>query len=346
MENLEIALDFYDRFPEEYFNIEPHEIRSVFPHPSIVSLNYDKEETIFLSVFLHGNEQSSFYILKEVMSFIKKNPPSKNIIILIGNVYAAEQRKRYLYGQKDYNRVWQGGDSKEHKLSQKIFHWIKKQKPFFACIDIHNTTGVNPHYACINELDNRYIYLASLFSKTIVYFQTPPTTLSVALSKISPTVTLEAGQSRDPKGIEKAIKFVLNIFHLNTLNHPLHKDDVNIFHTIGKIQILPNLDFSFSDVDKIDPDDSPAIFPDNIEQLNFTLLNKGFCLARYIEEGLPIRLFDDNDVDQTSIYLSKKFHKILINQEVYPSMFTKSKEAIEQDCLGYFMRKLSISDLK
>ena len=346
MEDLEIPLEFYDHLPEKILDIEPHEIRTIFPHPSMVHLDHGKKETLFLSILLHGNEQSGFYVLKKVASHIKQHPPFKNIIIFIGNVYAAEQKKRYLHGQNDYNRVWQGDSSKEHRLAQKVLDWIKKQPPLFAAVDIHNNTGVNPYYACINELNNKHIYLASLFSKTIVYFRVPSTALSVALSKTTPTITLEVGQSRDPKGIENGTQLILDLLRLESLDHPVHKGDVNIYKTIAKVHLLPNIEASFSGIDKIEPGSPEVAFPDNFEQLNFTLLSREFCLARYAEEGYPVRVFDAEDVDKTEFYFFKRFDRVLVAEEIYPSMFTKNKEAIEQDCLGYFMKRLPYTGSK
>ena len=34
----------------------------------------------------------------------------------------------------------------------------------FASIDVHNNTGINPHYACINRIDNRH-RVASLIAQ-------------------------------------------------------------------------------------------------------------------------------------------------------------------------------------
>ena len=43
----------------------------------------------------------------------------------------------------------------------------------FASIDIHNNTGSTQHYACVNRLDPPFLHLATLFSRTVVYFRRP-----------------------------------------------------------------------------------------------------------------------------------------------------------------------------
>ena len=57
---------------------------------------------------------------------------------------------------------------------------IMRERGVFASIDLHNNTGSNPHYACVNRLDNRYLHLATLFARTVVYFLRPTGVQSVS----------------------------------------------------------------------------------------------------------------------------------------------------------------------
>jgi len=39
----------------------------------------------------------------------------------------------------------------------------------FASVDIHNNTGLNPHYGCVTALRHASLHLAAMFSRTVVY---------------------------------------------------------------------------------------------------------------------------------------------------------------------------------
>ena len=69
---------------------------------------------------------------------------------------------------------------------------MSREAPY-ANIDIHNNTGNNPHYACITSLNDRYLHLARLFSRTIVHFKKPVGVQAAALAAICPAVTIECG---------------------------------------------------------------------------------------------------------------------------------------------------------
>ena len=103
----------------------------------------------------------------------KKLP--RSISIFIGNVKAAEKGLRRLDQQIDYNRVWPG--TLHHYLAEAHMMQqvtdIMRDKNVWASIDIHNNTGKNPHYACINKLQTEFTTLAYMFSETLVYFTTP-----------------------------------------------------------------------------------------------------------------------------------------------------------------------------
>jgi hypothetical protein len=71
---------------------------------------------------------------------------------------------------------------------------VRHETPF-ASIDIHNNTGNNPHYACVNSFDEAHLHLARLFGRTVVYFEQPVGVQSAALAKICPAVTVECGRA-------------------------------------------------------------------------------------------------------------------------------------------------------
>lgn len=337
MENLEIPLLHFNEIPAEVANINPTQIRRLFPHPSLIELKGKKEETLFVSLLLHGNETTSFYVLQKLLAYLKKHPLQKSLTILVGNVYATEKNKRFLEHQKDYNRIWKQGDEPEHTLAQKIKSHILKKK-LFACIDIHNNTGTNPFYACINKLETQYIYLAQLFSRTLVYFQKPDTALSSVFATHCPSVTLECGQSGQAEGVNKAFHFILDVLNHQSLDHPLSKLDFSIYETMAKLSLPVDLNIGFTN------STHDISFPEHFEQLNFQPLEKGALFARHsIKDQKAFELINDDGLDIFDQYFIQTDHEIYLKESFIPSMFTKNIEVIKQDCLGYIMKEISLN---
>ena len=81
-------------------------------------------------------------------------------------------------------------------------------REIFASIDVHNNTGINPHYACINRVDNQFLHLAAQFSRTVVYFIRPLGVQSMAMSHICPAVTLECGKVGQQHGVDHALDYL------------------------------------------------------------------------------------------------------------------------------------------
>ena len=97
---------------------------------------------------------------------------------------------RTLPSQHDYNRSWPGtldDLTPEARLMRDVVDAIRVHQPV-GSIDIHNNSGHNPHYACVNRWDERYLHLARLFCRTVVFFERPLGVQSAALSEICPAV--------------------------------------------------------------------------------------------------------------------------------------------------------------
>ncbi|MGH1469190.1 MAG: succinylglutamate desuccinylase [Bdellovibrionales bacterium] len=334
MGNISEHFDFFDHIPKEILTVAPDEIKKVFKKPSIIRIEGRKTQPLFLSLFLHGNETTGFYVLQKLTQHLITSKLNRTLIIFVGNVHAAEKNLRFLPEQKDFNRIWEDGDSKEHLLSKSVMSYLQKED-LFACVDIHNNTGANPLYSCISNLHPEHIYLGSLFSKTLVYFTNPSNALSCKFSSTTPSVTIECGKSGKQLGIEKAFQFVLDVQQLEDLNHTLPKGDVSIFHTIGQIKLLPKVEFGFA------PDNKKLTFPESFEQLNFNSLPKGFFFAAYYNsEKKPFEVFDEENNKTFENYFKIEDNSIFTKKEFYASMFTKDLKVIKQDCLGYIMEKL------
>ena len=108
---------------------------------------------LFVSVLLHGNEDTGLAAAQEVLRRHLSRELHRSLLLFVGNVAAAAANVRTLPGQADYNRVWPGTptpDIPEAHMARWVFDYAASRRPF-ASIDIHNNTGLNPHYACIRH---------------------------------------------------------------------------------------------------------------------------------------------------------------------------------------------------
>ena len=172
-------LRILDYLPEKLLQKKAHELNDLLGGPTLIHLKGVQTEPLFISVLLHGNETTGWDALKKYLIEQKDKFLPRSISIFIANVSAAKEHKRVLDGQLDYNRVWRDHPSMEGKMMQSILLKMK-QMNVFASIDIHNNTGKNPHYACINRKQHDFFQLAHLFSRTVVYFVQPDSVQSMA----------------------------------------------------------------------------------------------------------------------------------------------------------------------
>ena len=309
--------------------------------PTLVHLSGRRQPALFVSVLLHGNETTGFTALQQLLRRYQQQELPRDLSIFIGNVAAAEQQMRRLDHQPDYNRIWPGGivtDTPEHQMVQQVFD-IMREKSIFASIDIHNNTGLNPHYACINHLQQDFLHLATLFSRTVVYFTRPTGVQSMAFAELGPAVTLECGQIDQLRGVNHAVEFIDACLHLAQLpEHALAEQDIDLFHSVAIVKIPERWRLA---IDSRDTDISLA--PD-LDHLNFRELAPGTVMARV--NGVVDNPFDVRDEQGREVserYFKIKEQQVFTRVPVMPSMLTLDLNIIRQDCLCYLMERIGIN---
>lgn len=337
MASIDIPLLELSELPAGLTEVTAATIRSVFPHPTLITLtpeadNDRRKAPLFLSLLLHGNEHSSLTVLQKLATYwqVHKRLP-RPLKIFVGNVYAAEQNRRHLPDQLDYNRIWLGGDAPEHRLAERVIALSRQDGPLFASIDIHNNTGKNPLYGCICSLEREYTYLASLFSHTTVLFRHPKTVQSIAFTPHCPSITLECGRSGEAMGIERAYQLVLDVLAAESLDHPIKDPAMGIFQTLARIVIREDVSYGFDD------EVVQLSLPGQLEDKNFSPLMPGEPFATFRGKGQPFAVLSREDEDLFDQFFRCEGDKVLTTKEWVGSMFTKDLEVIRQDCLGYVM---------
>jgi hypothetical protein len=327
-----------DTLPEGLLDVTAEGLAELLGGPTLIHLPGRRPEPLFVSVLTHGNETTGFYALQSLLQKYRELELPRSLSLFIGNVQAACLGQRYLDGQPDYNRIWPGtghAESRETRMLQQVVESMRARGAF-ASIDIHNNTGINPHYACINRIDNQFLHLASLFSRTVVYFIRPLGVQSMAMSHVCPAVTIECGKPSHEYGMAHARDYVDACLHLQTIpDHPVASHDVDLFHTVATVKIPEHVSFGFGDAAA----DLRLIA--NLDHLNFRELPAGTQLGWLGgRDVLQLEVRGENDQDVQERYFDVNEGRLVTARPLMPSMFTLDERIIRQDCLGYLMERL------
>jgi hypothetical protein len=337
-------LTILDHVPEGLLDCDPRDLAELLPGPALIHLPGRRPEPLFVSVLLHGNEQTGFEAMRRVLVQHRSQGLPRALSLFIGNVAAARAGVRTLAHQRDYNRAWPGAEdpaSPEAALLGEVTDAMAAAKPF-ASIDIHNNTGTNPHYACLNRLDHRHLHLALLFSRTVVYFERPLGVQSAAFAPLCPAVTLECGQSGAVGAASHAAQMVgdcLNLSHFPA--HPVEPHDIDLIRTFAIVKVPGGVTFSF--------DDSPAefCFRRDIDHLNFSALDPGVSFGRRAPgSNARLEIVAAGDPPDASGELDTCFDyedgDIRLARNVIPAMLTRDADAVRLDCLCYLMHRIGM----
>jgi hypothetical protein len=339
-------LTIVDHLPPGLLEVAPLHLHDVLAGPTLIQLKGRRQTPLFISVLLHGNEITGFLATQTLLRHYTERELPRSLSIFIGNVTAARCACRRLEGQPDYNRIWKrgeggggghkGADTPEHAMAQQVLEEMRRRGAF-ACVDVHNNTGLNPHYACVTQLDQRFLHLASLFSRTVVYFLRPDTVLSRAFARLCPSITVECGQPGTDYSVSHTLEFLEACLHLSEFpTHPVAEHDIDIYHTVATVRVPATLSFGFGKCSR------DLCFTHKLDHLNFRELPAGTALGRLnVPSDQYLEVLDDSGNIVTNHYFRVEDCEIRTICPVTPAMFTVDEQAIRQDCLGYFMERYS-----
>jgi len=325
------------QLPPALLDALPADLHRVLPGPTLIHLPGRHAAPLFVSVLLHGNEHTGLEAIQAVLRPYRTSRLPRTLSLFIGNVAAAACALRRLDGQPDYNRVWPGAESSglpEHAMMRNVVEQMRARN-VFAGIDIHNNTGLNPHYGCVTRLDQPTLYLATLFSRTVVFFQRPLGVQSMAFAHLCPAVTLECGKPGERSATEHAAAFIDAALHLDHWpKHPLPPQDVALYHTIGIVKVPETVSVSFQN-GAVD-----VLFEPDLDHMNFRELDSGTRIAR-VRVGCmqPLEVWDEAGVAVADRYFEVVNGELRTRRSVMPAMLTLDERIIRQDCLCYLMER-------
>lgn len=339
LNNTDNTLQQFNELPAGLLDVAVEDLHRLIPQPALFHLPGRRTDTLFVSVLLHGNEPTGFLALQRLLQKYHQQTLPRSLSLFFGNTQAAHLNLRRLDGQPDYNRVWPGSalvDSPERQWAEQIVAAMR-QRELFASIDIHNNTGLNPHYACLNKLDNDFLQLGALFGRLLVHFTHPKGTQSAAFAEFCPAVTLECGRPGQEHGTEHAFEYLDSCLHLAEIPpHPVLRQDVDIYHTVAQVTIAENATFSFSD------ETADLFLSQDLERMNFTDISTGSALGKTHNARLPVLAKNEHGEDVTKRFFSIDAQQLVIARPAMPSMLTLDERVIRQDCLCYLMERVEL----
>lgn len=328
-----------DFIPDGLLDVSPQSLHTILATPTLLHLSGKRKEPLFISVLLHGNEPTGFFAVQALLKKYQQRELPRSLSLFFGNVTAASKGLRRLKDQPDYNRIWRGTDISscpETIMADQIID-IMQQKNVFASIDIHNNTGLNPHYACINKVEPQFLQLATLFSRLVIYFKHPKGVQSSAFADLCPAVTLECGRPGQQYGVEHALEFIDSCLNLAEIpDHPVHHQDVDLVHTVAQVKVKANTTFSFEKTH------SDLLLNSDLEKFNFTEVPAKTNIGLVNELNyLPLIAQDESGNEVTDRYFGMENNQLFFRQATIPSMLTLDERVIKQDCLCYLMERWS-----
>lgn len=329
----------YDKLPESLLELPASALHQVLDGPSLVHIEGRRKRPLLVGMLQHGNEDTGWEAVRRLLkSHYLTDPLPRSLLLFIGNIQAARHRVRRLDDQPDFNRCWpsaSANDPAAEGLFRKLMDRILEYKPW-ACVDIHNNTGLNPHYAAVNRVEPDHLRLAACFSTKVVYFTRPAGTMSHAFSAYIPASTLECGQAGDVHGTDHTMTYLETLLHLEDLSLlPLDPHEVQLYHMRATVTVPDDILFGFGA--------APAdlALRDDLDSLNFRELPPHTPFGRVVNgTERPVRAVDIRGRDVTPYYFKVEDGELRTARDIMPSMLTLDRRVIRQDCLCYLMERL------
>lgn len=307
---------------------------------TLIRLPGRAEPALFVSVLLHGNETSGWDAVRRLLKRHPGGELPRSLLLFIGNVAAAARGVRSLPIQQDYNRIWHGAAGPEGELAKAVKTALTSED-LFAAVDLHNNTGHNPHYSVVTDLSTGNLALAWLFDDQAVYVREPDTVLARLFAGRCPAVTLELGPIGDPRCADRALDFLSRLMALETLP-PADLHGLRTYRTEARVHIPPGVDFSFVGEERA----TPLVLTGGVEGVNFHELPAGTDFAA---TALPLieslTVLDSDRRNVTEEYFAVDGQRLRLRRPVVPAMYTLDPAVIRQDCLCYFMQRMSLAHL-
>ncbi len=327
--------------PNGLLESRAHQLHRILDGPTVLHLGGRREQPVVLTVLQHGNEDSGWEAVRRLLAKHVDRDLPRSLILFIANVEAARFGLRRLDHQPDFNRCWPGGPpaaTAVHRTLAELTDQIRSSAPLF-CLDIHNNSGRNPHYAATNRLEAPWLFMARAFERRAVYFQHPKGTQSETFSHFTPAITLECGKAGTSDAVPHCLAYLETALAWESLpeEHDLGAD-FELFHTIARTTVAPEVDFRFGE------SGADIEFVDGLEDLNFVELEEGQLLGE-VRRSHPGAV---HAITHTGEDVTRQFFRIdhagrlVAARPFVPAMLSTDERVVRQDCLCYVMERMEV----
>jgi len=332
------GFDQFDHFPDVLLDVPATELWRYLRGPSLFHLSGRQAGPLLVTVLLHGNEDSGWRAVQAVLRQHRITALPRPLLFFVGNIEAAKANMRTLPGQEDHNRAWPGTPRANTPLARalrEVVGVVRRHAPF-ASVDVHNNSGHNPHYACVNSLGEAHLHLARLFSRTVVYFEQPTGVQSAALAPICPAVTVECGRVGEAASVTHAAELISGALALTHFpNHRVPDSDLDLLRTFAIIRVPSDASLSY------DGGEADFRLRADLDRLNFSELEPGTRFGVLGADGqrrLEVVAADGEAGDAG--YFEYAGGEIRLSRRAIPAMLTLDPRAVRLDCLGYLMHRI------
>jgi hypothetical protein len=151
-------------------------------------------------------------------------------------------------------------------------------------------------------------------------------------------VTVECGQVGQTKTVDHAYEFIDAALNLSEIpQHPIQKQDIDLFHTIAIVKIPEQTSFSFTNKD------SQILFNENIDHMNFREIEVNTLLGTTKDsDSYHLQAWSNEGIDIAEELFDFSENKIRTKKSVMPAMLTLNEKVIRQDCLCYLMERYPV----
>ena len=289
---------------------------------------------------LHGNETSGWSAVRRVLKRRRTGPLPRPLLLLLGNLRAAESGVRFLPDGADWNRVWEPRAGSGGMAFARAALDEFRRAGVCAGVDLHNNTGRNPLYAAIfrNRRAGASSSLAAGFSGLVVETDMPRGTCMEALSRLAPATTLECGLPGSPPGIARAALFLDALLDSGPRAGVLPQRKLR---TVAKVNLPSRRRVVFGGA----PADGDIAIPADAERWNFRALEAGFVFARVragVSGAAKFPTLDADGADVFGRFFAAEGNLIRVARRFTPAMLTVNEKAARDDCLCYIMEDAEI----
>lgn len=327
-------LRVFDEMPQGLLDADARGLAALLGGPSLIHVPGDGRAPLLVSTLLHGNETTGWDALRRLLG-AREPVTARPLLLFIGNVHAARVGLRHLDEQPDFNRIWRGATGPEADMAARVLAEVERTQPA-ACVDVHNTSGENPLYACVHRLDDATLALAAHFSATSVLVTHPESLLSMALSARMPAITLECGKPGNAQVARRVSDLLATLAAGDVLEREAAQQrSPELLRCVARVRIPDDVSFSVHD-EAVD-----LRLAANLDALNFEVVPAGTPIA-FVRPGCEAALvaLDEHGVDVSARYFRRRGDALVTAAPVIPSLFTPNERIIRQDCLCYLMERL------